>query len=275
MNLAAQAIPVPPPAQTQNPPAAGRGRGGGGGGFANAYPQHEQADQATIDRGKTLYGVHCTFCHGSDARGGEGGPNLIRSQLVLNDKAGEGIAPVIQNGRPDQGMPKFDLNSKQIGDIAAFLHSFRTSGYDASRERPINILVGNATAGETFFKSRCASCHSPTADLKGFAGKYADPRSLQQAWLAPGGGRGGRGAAGGPQTTVTAANGQKTEGRLLRIDDFLVMLIDADGNEHSFRRDGDVPKVVVHDPLEAHHELLRVYSDKNIHDVTAYLETLK
>jgi cytochrome c oxidase cbb3-type subunit III len=279
--LAAQ-VPPPPPAQT--PSAAGRGRGatppgGGGGGFANAFPQHAQADQATIDRGKALYGVHCTFCHGSDARGGEGGPNLIRSQLVLNDKNGEAIAPVVENGRPDAGMPKFDLTPAQISDISAFLHSFRTSGYDETRNRPPSILVGDAKAGEAFFKTKCASCHSPSGDLQGIATKTTDPRALQQTWLMPGAGRGGRGGMSTPvpptTVTVTLSNGQNIEGRLLRIDDFLVTLADSNGNEQTIRRDGNVPNVEVHDPLEPHRELLRVYSDKDIHDVTAYLETLK
>lgn len=277
---------TPPPAGAQTPPAAGRGRGGGGapagggggGGFANAFPQHEQADAASIARGKALYGVNCTFCHGSDVRGGEGGPNLLRSQLVLNDKNGEGITQIVQNGRPDAGMPKFDLNASQISDIAAYVHSFRVAGYDASREKPISILVGDAKAGDAYFKAKCASCHSVTGDLQGFAGKFADPRALQQAWLMPGGGRGGRGGGGNtPPTTVTVtlANGQKVEGRLLRIDDFLITLIDANGNEQSIRRDGAVPRVDVHDPIEPHRELLRVYSDKDIHNVTAYLVTLK
>ncbi len=283
--LAAQPPAQTPPAQTQTPPAAGRGRGGGGGGgggFANAYPQHAQADQASIDRGKALYGVHCTFCHGSDARGGEGGPNLIRAQVLLNDQHGELIAPIVQNGRPDAGMPKFDLNAAQISDIAAFIHSFRVAGYDNSRERPPSIVVGDAKAGEAYFKSKCASCHSTSGDLQGFAAKFPDPRAMQQGWLMPSGGRGGRGSGGGggaaiPPTTVTVtlANGQKVEGRLGRIDDFLVTLTDSNGNEQSIRRDGAVPKVEVHDPLEPHRELLRVYRDKDIHDITAYLVTLK
>ena len=213
-------------------------------------------------------------------RGGEGGPNLLRSQLVLNDKNGEGITQIVQNGRPDAGMPKFDLNTAQISDIAAYIHSFRVAGYDDSRQKPISILVGDAKSGEAYFKTKCASCHSATGDLQGFAGKFADPRALQQAWLMPGGGRGGRGGGGGSATppttvTVTSANGQKVEGRLLRIDDFLVTLVDANGNEQSIRRDGAVPKVEVHDPLDPHRELLRVYSDKDIHNVTAYLVTLK
>ena len=119
----------------QTPPAAQAGRGrGAGGGRPEAYPQHPPGDPAAIERGKATYGVQCSFCHGSDARGGEGGPNLIRAEIVLRDQNGETIAPVVQNGRPDRGMPKFDLNAAQIADIAAFLHSFRVGGYDISRE---------------------------------------------------------------------------------------------------------------------------------------------
>jgi mono/diheme cytochrome c family protein len=277
-------------AQPQTPPAnagaqAGRGRGaaaGGGGGRPEAYPQHPPGDPAAIERGKALFGVQCSFCHGSDARGGEGGPNLIRAEMVLRDQNGETIAPVVQNGRPDRGMPKFDLNAAQISDIAAFIHSFRVAGYDASRDRPPSIVVGNAAAGEAYFKSTCSRCHSATGDLKGLATKISDPRSLQQAWLMPGGGgRGGRGGGGGalavaPVTvTVTMPSGQKLEGRMERIDDFLVTLVDSEGLSHTIRRDGDTPKVEIHDPLEPHRQLLRTYTDKDIHNLTAYLVTLK
>jgi mono/diheme cytochrome c family protein len=269
-----------PPAAQAAPQGAGRGRGGGGGGGGGrpeAYPQHPPGDPAAIERGKATYGVQCSFCHGSDARGGEGGPNLIRAEIVLRDMNGENIAPVIQNGRPDRGMPKFDLNAAQISDIAAFIHSFRVAGYDASRDRPPSIVVGNAAAGEAYFKTACASCHSATGDLKGIAAKIPDERTLQQAWLMPsGGGRGGRGLAIPPTTvTVTMPSGQKLEGRLERIDDFLVALIDAEGRSHTIRRDGDTPKVEIHDPLEPHKKLLRTYTDKDIHNLTAYLVTLK
>jgi mono/diheme cytochrome c family protein len=234
-----------------------------------------------VDRGKALFSVHCSFCHGSDARGGEGGPNLIRAQLVLNDQNGELITPVVQNGRPDQGMPRIDLSTAQVADIAAYIHSFRVGGYDPSRERPPSIVVGDAKAGEAYFGSKCGSCHSVTGDLKGFAAKFADPKALQQTWLMPGGGRGGFGAAAPvvnvPPTTVTVtfADGKKVEGRLGRIDDFLVTLTEADGTLRTIRRDGDTPNVEIHDPLVPHKELLRTYTDKDIHDVTAYLVTVK
>jgi len=267
--LAIAAAAQTPATAPQAPPARG---GRGGGGFANAFPQHEKADQATIDRGKALYGVQCNFCHGSDARGGEGGPNLLHSDLVLNDKNGELIAQVVQNGRGD--MPRLNLTNEQISYIAAYIHSFRVSGYDVSRMRAPSIVVGDATAGEKAFQAKCASCHSATGDLKGIAAKFSDPKQLQNAFLMPGGGRGGRG--GPPVTaTVTMPNGQKLEGRLVRIDDFTVTLADSDGLQHTIRRDGETPKVELHDPLAPHRDLLPAYTDTEIHDITAYLVTLK
>lgn len=260
--------------QTTAQPPAGRG-GRGGGGFANAFPQHPPGDPAMIDRGRALYGVNCQFCHGSDARGGEGGPNLLRSELVLNDMNGELIGPVVQNGRIDQGMPKFPMSNAQVADIAAFIHSFRVAGYDNSRMKPPTIVVGDAAAGEAYFKARCASCHSVNGDLKGIGSKYPEPRDLQQTFVMPGGGRGRGGNVPPTTVTVTLPSGQKVEGRLVRIDDFIVTLADADGTQQTFRRAGDVPRVEIHDPLQPHKALLGVYSDKDIHNLTAYLVTVK
>jgi mono/diheme cytochrome c family protein len=292
---------TPPPAQGGVPAAApagtpaggpttgaqdqaGRGgRGGrGGGGFANAYPQHTQADQAAIDRGKQLFGINCSFCHGSDARGGEGGPNLLRSQLVMNDQNGEAIAVVVQNGRPDRGMPKFDLSTPQVSDIAAFIHSFRVAGYDASRDVPPNILVGDPKAGEAFFNGpvgKCNTCHSVTGDLAGI-GSRMEPKALQNALVAGRAGRGGFGgapAAGVPPTTVTVTlkSGKSYQGKLDHLDDFMVSLTDSDNNHMSFDRHGDEPKIEVHDPLQAHLDMLPKYNDDEIHNLTAYLVTLK
>jgi cytochrome c oxidase cbb3-type subunit III len=266
------------PAQPPAPAQAGRGgRGGGGGGFANAFPQHAPADPAMVERGRAIYGVNCQFCHGSDARGGEGGPNLLRAEIVLNDQNGELMGPVILNGRVDQGMPKFPMTNAQVADIAAFVHSFRVAGYDNSRMKPPTILVGDRAAGEAYFKVKCASCHSVTGDLKGIGAKFSEPRTLQQTFLMPGGGFfGGRGGNVPPTTvTLTPGSGQKVEGRLLRIDDFNVTLADSEGTQRTFRRDGDNPKVEIHDPLQPHKDLLGVYRDKDIHDLTAYLVTVK
>jgi len=248
-----------------NAPAAGRGA---------AFNPRPPSDPAQVERGKGLYSVQCTFCHGADARGGEGGPNLIRSGVILNDINGELITPVLQNGRPELGMPKFDLTPAQLADVAAFLHTFRAAGRDTLRNPIPNVLVGDAKAGETYFNAKCASCHSVTGDLKGLASKFADPKTLQQRWIMPGGGRGA--ATASPKTvTVTVSAAQKFEGRLDRIDDFTVTLIQADGTSRTFVRKGATPAVEVHDPLRPHKNLLPAYTDKDIHNVTAYLATIK
>jgi cytochrome c oxidase cbb3-type subunit 3 len=224
-----------------------------------------------------------------------GGVNLLRSNLVLTDQHGELILPVVHNGRQNPGMPTMppfpQIVDEDVKAIAEYIHSvaatMRGQGNPPPGSEPatLNIVVGDANAGKTYFAAKCASCHSPTGDLQGIGMRYADPVQLQNAWVAggAGGGRGGRGGAtAGVATrsreqtvTVTTTSGQKLEGRLDRIDDFVVILTPADGVQRSVRRNGEVPKVEIHDPLEGHAKLLTVYTDKDIHDVTAYLVTLK
>ena len=262
-------------AQQPQPPA-GRGRIGGAG--IGAYPVRAPGDPVAIDRGRATYSANCAFCHGADARGGDGGPSLLRSSVVLDDQNGELIGPVVQNGRADRGMPKFAMTNDQIADIATFLHTFRVAGYDASRNRPASIVVGDARAGEKYFGETCASCHSISGDLRGLASKIADPRTLQQAWLMPGStaGRGGPAPSQPkpPRATVTLANGQSFEGDLERADDFVVALRLADRSRRSIRVTDGV-KIQIRDPLQPHRDLLKKYSDADIHNVTAYLVTLK
>ncbi|HEX5110544.1 MAG TPA: c-type cytochrome [Vicinamibacterales bacterium] len=283
-------------------PQGGRGagaRGGGAGGRQGGNPnatfpaqQRPPGDPALIARGNGLYGVNCRACHGVDLRGGDiGGPNLLRSQLALNDQEGELIGPVITGGRQTPGMPPMPplpLPPDDLKAIAAYIHSVQATmqgqgSPPAGARAELNILVGDAAAGQAYFKANCSSCHSVTGDLRGIGGVVTDPVQLQNLWVGGGRGRGGRGGAVSPESaarrqvtvTVTTANGQKAEGRLDRIDDFLVVLTTSDGTQRSFGRTGDVPKVEVRDPLEGHRRLLGVYSDRDIHNVTAYLVTLK
>ena len=74
---------------------------------------------------------------------------------------------------------------------------------------------------------------------------------------------------------VTLPSGEKVEGKIDRIDDFVVSLTLADGTHRSFATEGNTPAVEIRDPLQMHKNLLRTYSDADIHNVTAYLVTLK
>jgi cytochrome c oxidase cbb3-type subunit 3 len=268
----------------QGPPAGGR-QGGGNPQATFPAQQRPLADAVLIARGSGLYGVHCRLCHGSDLRGGEmGGSNLLRSQLALNDQDGELIGPVITQGRQNPGqpsMPAIPLPPEDQRAVAAYIHSVHATmrGQGSPPSGPpveLNILVGDATAGEAYFKTNCSSCHSPTGDLQGIATKYADPVQLQNAWVAGGGGRGrGAGSARRQATViVTPQNGQKVEGRLDRIDDFIVVLTTPEGTQRSFTRSGEV-RVEVRNPMERHRRMLAIYTDSDIHNVTAYLVTLK
>lgn len=261
----------------QQVPAGGGGRIGGAG--IGAYPVRQPGDPAVIERGRSIYSTNCAFCHGADTRGGASGPSLLRSGLVLDDKGGELIGPLLQAGRPDRGMPKFPLTADQVADLATFLHSFTVNGYDPSRQRPQTIVVGSASAGETLFKSKCATCHSSSGDLQGLATRIPDARTLQQSWLMPGStvGRGGGpmpARARPPRVVVTLPGGQTVEGELERVDDFVVALRTADGGRRAFRI-ANGTTVEVKDPLVAHRELLPTYSDAEIHNLTAFLVTLK
>lgn len=244
------------------------------------YPERPPAPPDVLKRGQALYDVNCAFCHGRDARGGDGGgPNLLRSELVLRDVKGELITDVIQNGRPGTAMPPIALSAAEISDVAEFLHSFPVSGNEGARNLPPSIVVGDAARGAAAFKTRCASCHSLEGDLKGLGARFADPRQMQDYWLMPTPAR-GRGAK--PPSSlrpVTAAitlpSGERVEGPLVRIDDFIVTILDADRVPRSFTRNGPVPSVEVIDPVKPHRDLLPSYTDDEVHDLTAYLVTLK
>ena len=290
---------VQPPAQPPAPapgaqPPAGPPQGGRGRGQAT-FPAQQRtlADPAVIARGKTLFEINCRLCHGADLRGGDmGGVNLLRSNLVLTDQHGELILPVVKGGRQNPGMPVMppfpQIPDDDVKAIAEYIHGVAYTMRGQGNPPPsaeavvLNIVVGDAAAGKKYFAAKCASCHSESGDMQGVAARYSDPVQLQNAWVSGGsGGRGGggRGAAGPNRrqvmVTVTNQSGQKVEGRLERIDDFIVTLTPADGVPRSFTRNGDVPKVDIRDPLEGHRNLLPVYSDKDIHDVTAYLVTLQ
>lgn len=236
-------------------------------------------DPAVIERGKTLYGVSCQGCHGKDLRGGDmGGPNLLRSQVALTDQDGELIVPIIQGGRQAQGMPRIPLSIDDSKAVAAYVRSvivtIGRAGAPPTEQTPVDIVVGNASDGAAYFQKSCASCHSPEGDLRGIASRTASPKALQNEWVM-GGARGKKSEASLATVSVTFPSGELVQGQLVRVDDFFVTLKLKDGTTRTFPKGRGGPKIVIVDPLQAHKDLLPVYTDKDIHDVTAYLVTLK
>jgi cytochrome c oxidase cbb3-type subunit 3 len=239
-------------------------------------------DPAAVERGTKEFVTNCAFCHGSSATGGEAGPDLVRSTLVMHDEKGDKIGPVILQGRPQKGMPKFPMTPAQIVDISAFLRAqVQNRGNRMSYEIQ-NVITGDPHAGEAYFTGtgKCNSCHSPSGDLAGIANKY-DAVTLQSRFLYPKTFTfPGMPKVGPPppptKATVRLSSGESYSGTLKHVDDFSVSLYDASGEYHSWLLDRNPGiKVEIHDPLEAHIALLQKYSDTDMHNVLAYLETLK
>lgn len=224
-------------------------------------------DAAAADRGKGIYSSSCSFCHGSQATGSEQAPNLLRSQLVSQDHDGATLGPFLKQGRPTLGMPAFaSLTPEQVKDISAFLHS-RIQEVRGKRLPETSLLVGDPKAGEAYFNGagKCSTCHSASGDLAHIGAKE-QPLALTTSFLTP--------AAKPVKVTVVLPSGKSYAGKLEYLDEFTVSLSDDAGVFHTWPRDR-TKSVDVVDPLAAHKAMLPVYTDKDIHDLLAYLVTLK
>jgi mono/diheme cytochrome c family protein len=242
-------------------------------------------DPKAADMGRPVYGVNCVACHGADARGTPTGPNLVRSLVVLHDRYGSTLGPYLRASHPpvpiggrggSQTVPKFEaLTNTQVLVLAHFLRDrVNDTLRGAPMFKPGNVLTGDPRAGAEYFNGEggCAKCHSPTGDLAGI-GTRLEPVNLQQRFLFPA--NSARQSAKSKVTvTVTTESGETVSGELDRMDDFNVSLRDASGAYRSVRRTPGT-RVVKNDPFAAHVDLLSRITDKNIHDIVAYLETLK
>jgi cytochrome c oxidase cbb3-type subunit III len=285
--------PTPPQPPTPQP---GQQAGGQAGGQSEAKPAQKPAaprfnfadmaariftpgpapDPAAVERGQKLFAPTCGFCHGPDGTG-KSGPDLVASALVIRDNGGDLIGRVVHDGRPGKGMPAFaSLTGLQIADISAFLHSQIRAAANRFAYSFQEVVTGNAQAGEAYFNGagKCNSCHSVTGDLAGIASKFQPP-DLQARLVYPGPSFPG---FGGPppkptQVTVTLPSGEKVSGTLITQNPFKIALKDESGAYRSLPVAG--AKIELNDPLEAHKKLIDTITDTEMHDVLAYLETLK
>jgi cytochrome c oxidase cbb3-type subunit III len=239
----------------------------------NAGPTHggdAAPNAAAVTAGGTVFQQNCAFCHGRDAGGGETGPDLTRSKLVAADVGGDKIGDVVLHGRPDKGMPAFQLSADQIANLAAFIHSQRTKAMAQSGKRKgvdvSDLQTGNVEAGKAYFNGAggCAKCHSPTGDLAGIASKY-EGLQLEERMLYPKDVK--------SKVTVTLPSGQTLSGTLEYLDEFTIGMRDGDGTYHSWQT--SAVKYKVDAPVEAHVELFPKYTDDDIHNLMAYIQTLK
>jgi mono/diheme cytochrome c family protein len=267
-DLAAMDQPPPPP------PAGGRGSQASPASVpppATATPQSYPPEQ--VRAGQPTFSAQCGFCHGRDTMGGETGPDLTRSALVAADVRGDKIAPLVRNGRVDKGMPGFSLNDADMAAVVAFIHDAKAKAESLTGGRRAvdlaDLQTGNAEAGRTYFNGACSKCHAPTGDLKGVAGRLQGLPLLQRMlYPAP-----AAGAASRAKVMVTRSSGETVAGALAYRDEFTIALTDASGAYRSFST--NQVKFTVDDPLQAHVEQLGKYTDADMHNVLAYLQTLR
>jgi cytochrome c oxidase cbb3-type subunit 3 len=262
-------------------PAAGQARGAGASPASQKPPATKQAQSFSpeqIRAGQAHFISQCGFCHGRDAAGGESGPDLTRSTLVAEDLRGDKIASVIREGRPDKGMPPSNLSDADIAAMVAFIHDAKAKAESlGGGRRSVDIedlQTGNAEAGRRYFNGAggCAKCHSLTTDFAKVGARYQGLALLHRL-LYPGSGRGAGPAPAPPTATVTTRDGQVVTGKVAYHDEFTISLTDANG----WRRSWPVKQVriTIDNPLQAHVDQLGKYTDADMHDVFAYLQTLK
>jgi cytochrome c oxidase cbb3-type subunit 3 len=229
--------------------------------------------QEFVERGAVIFSNNCASCHGPAAKGLNAQTDLIGSALARDDEKGELIGPVLRAGHPPRSP---HLTDAQIADVVAWLHVQVFKAANRGTYEFLNILTGDPKKGEQFFQGagKCTSCHSITGDLAGMGEKY-DPPVLQSLWLNPLRRRGAAASRTTRTVTITPPSGPAVSGILVRVDEFSVTLRDSSGAEKSFSIDNDVPRVEIHDPLQPHFDLYRRLTDADIHNVTAYLATIK
>lgn len=230
---------------------------------------------AQIQAGEQRFTAECGFCHGRDAGGGETGPDLMRSELVAQDVRGDKIAPLLKQGRAAEGMPAFDLSDADVGAIVAFIHDQKTKSESLAGGRrtvePADLATGDASAGRAYFNGAggCSGCHSPTGDLEGIATRFQG-LALLERMLYP---TAGRPAPPRPKVTVTLASGETVSGTLASQDEFTIVVGEGSGERQMFEK--KLVQYKIDDPMAAHFDQLGKYSDAEMHNVYAYLDTLK
>jgi len=227
-----------------------------------------QAPEST--NGESLFVQNCAFCHGRDTGGGETGPDLTRSKLVADDVGGDKIGPVVVNGRQEKGMPRFKLGDQEVKNLAAYIHAQKKLAESQKGGRRgvdvADLQTGNAESGKKYFNGtgKCAGCHSPTGDLAGVAARYQGLK-LEERMLYP------HGAA--ANIVVTLASGEKLTGKVGYQDEFTIGMRDSNGWYRSWPV--SAVKFKIDSPADAHAELLAQYSDDDVHNLMAYLQTLR
>ncbi|MBL8419135.1 MAG: cytochrome-c oxidase, cbb3-type subunit III [Dechloromonas sp.] len=127
-------------------------------------------DKQAMETGKRLYLTYCMQCHGADARGAKGFPNLADSDWLYGGEP-EQIKETLNNGRLGVMPPHAQLGADTIKDLANYVRSLAGLPNDSVRA---------AKGKEAFTSAGCVGCHG--MDGKGMQAIGA-PNLTDKVWL--------------------------------------------------------------------------------------------
>jgi hypothetical protein len=168
-------------------------------------------------------------------------------------------------------MPAFpSMSDDELVDVAEFLHQQVEDVANRGTYKLQDILVGDPDKGKAYVASNCMSCHNE-AMFEHIAPRFRTADQLQRGWIWP-----TRPADHSLAITATVKShdGTTITGRVTQISDFRITLIDSAGKTHVIERGGGVD-VQTTDPLAAHEKMIQTLKNFDMHNVTAYLESLK
>jgi putative heme-binding domain-containing protein len=230
-----------------------------------------------LEKGKQTFEMTCSTCHGLDA-GGAMGPNIQGIPFRLGVEA---VANIIQNGMPG-GMPAFggQLDAHQIEQVVGYLLTLT--------RKDEGKVSGDPEAGKKVYASSgCARCHmiagegGDSGPELTAVGQLRGPNYLRNTILYPGSDL--------PQERVflesggrleflfvhvVTKDGRTVEGTRVAEDSFHIVLEDAAGNFHSFRKD-QLRESQKEPGKSTMPSMKGKLTDTEVNDLVAYLASLK
>jgi cytochrome c oxidase cbb3-type subunit III len=232
------------------------------------------------EAGKALFSANCSTCHGVDATG-EDGPNLHGVPAALGDSV---VAGIIRRGIPGTGMPSsYILSEQDAANIVAWLRTL-----DSTPAAPAAVATGDAKKGEDLYHlSGCSACHmiggeggTIGPDLS-HIGAQRGAANLKARLIDPGanlpkpsGGFYGNNFTQYLMFRAVEKDGHVTEGIRVGEDSFSIVLKDAQGKLHGFRKP-DLLKLEKLPGKSIMPSFKGALSDAQMDDLVAYLSTLK
>lgn len=219
-------------------------------------------------RGAVFFRSQCASCHGADATGGAGGPNLTTGTF-RHAASDEGLFKVITKGVAGTPMPGFSMNGREIWQIVGYLRSL-------SATRMAEQAKGDAAKGRSLVTAqKCMGCHwlngagAPRGLDLSAIGTRLSVGELKRALMEPS-------ADVAPQYWLWEGklrSGEAIKGHRLNEDTFSLQIMDSTGKLRG------IDKAVLAEQKLERRSAMPSFKDRlseaQLNDIVSYLVTLK